>query len=88
MRHLKVFMDIWYRWSSYLGYAGYCQPPSWVRREPLARLCGGNTEEKPGAALREYTEAGVRNTYFKCRAIGKTLVLAIEAGHHFRELFR
>ena len=49
-----------YRWSSYPGYAGYGPPLSWVWREPLAQLCGGNTEERRLAALREYTEAPAR----------------------------
>jgi REP element-mobilizing transposase RayT len=48
-----------YRWSSYPGYAGYCRPLSWVWPEPLARLCGGNTEEGRRAALRQYTEGPV-----------------------------
>ena len=29
-------------------------------REPLARLCGGKTEQERRAALREYTEQAVR----------------------------
>jgi hypothetical protein len=55
---LRVLRE--YRWSSYPGYAGYRQPLSWVWREPLARLCGGNTEEERRAALREYTEGAAR----------------------------
>ena len=49
-----------YRWSSYPAYAGYRQPLSWVWRESLERLCGGNTEAERRAALREYTEEPVR----------------------------
>jgi hypothetical protein len=49
-----------YRWSSYPGYAGYSQPLNWVWREPLARLCGGNTDQERRAALREYTEGPAR----------------------------
>ncbi len=49
-----------YRWSSYPGYAGYRQPLAWVWREPLGRLCGGNTDEQRRAALREYTEGPAR----------------------------
>jgi len=49
-----------YRWSSYRGYAGYCEALGWVCREPLARLCGGRTEPERRAALREYTEQAVR----------------------------
>lgn len=49
-----------YRWSSYPGYAGYREPLGWVWREPLARLCGGNTDEERRAGLREYTEARAR----------------------------
>jgi putative transposase len=49
-----------YRWSSYPGYAGYGQPLNWVWCEPLARLCGGNTDEERRAALREYTEGPAR----------------------------
>ncbi len=49
-----------YRWSSYPGYAGYGPPLSWVWREPLARLCGGRTEQERCAALRQYTEGPAR----------------------------
>ncbi len=49
-----------YRWSSYPGYAGYRQGLSWVWREPLERLCGGNTELERRAALRQYTEEPLR----------------------------
>lgn len=49
-----------YRWSSYPGYAGYGPALSWVWPEPLARLCGGNTESERQAALRDYTEQAVR----------------------------
>jgi putative transposase len=49
-----------YRWSSYPGYAGYRPPLNWVWREPLASLCGGNTEEQRRAAMREYTEGPAR----------------------------
>ena len=48
-----------FRWSSYPGYAGYTQPLSWVWREPLGRLCGGNNPEERCAALRAYTEGAV-----------------------------
>ena len=33
---------------------------SWVKREPLSRLCGGNTEPERRAALRQYTEGPLR----------------------------
>ena len=46
-------------WSSYPGYAGYRTPLAWVYREPLARLCGGRSNEERCAALRAYTEAAV-----------------------------
>ena len=46
--------------SSYRGCAGYGPPLGWVWREPLARLCGGNTDDERRAALREYTEASAR----------------------------
>jgi REP element-mobilizing transposase RayT len=49
-----------WRWSSYRGYAGYCVPAEWLTREPLARLCGGRTETERRAALRDYTEAPLR----------------------------
>lgn len=49
-----------YRWSSYPGYAGYRQPLNWVCPEPLTRLCGGNTTEDRRAALRQYTEAPLK----------------------------
>jgi REP element-mobilizing transposase RayT len=49
-----------YRWSSYPGYAGYGQPLNWVWREPLARLCGGNTDQERRGALREHTEGAAR----------------------------
>ena len=49
-----------YRWSSFRGYGGYCAPLPWVCREPLARLCGGRSQAEQRAALREYTEQGVR----------------------------
>jgi REP-associated tyrosine transposase len=55
---LQVLRD--YRWSSYPGYAGYRQPLNWACREPLARLCGGHTDEERCAALREYTEQAAR----------------------------
>ena len=48
-----------FRWSSYPGYMGYTRPLSWVWREPLARLCGGNSPEEQCAALRAYTEGAV-----------------------------
>jgi hypothetical protein len=48
-----------FRWSSYPGYVGYTRPWSWVWREPLARLCGGNSPEEQCAALRAYTEGAV-----------------------------
>ena len=48
-----------FRWSSYPGYAGYGRPLSWVWREPLARLCGGNGPEEQCVALRAYTEGAV-----------------------------
>ena len=46
-----------YRWSSYPGYAGYRQGLNWVWREPLERLCGGNTEVERRAALRQVTKS-------------------------------
>lgn len=49
-----------YRWSSYRGYAGYCASLNWVWPEPLCRLCGGKSEAGRRAALRDYTEAPVR----------------------------
>jgi REP element-mobilizing transposase RayT len=49
-----------FKWSSYRGYAGYCAPLAWLWKEPLARLCGGNTEHEEKEALREYTEQAVR----------------------------
>jgi len=55
---LRVLRE--YRWSSYRGYAGYEQPLSWVWRQPLASLCGGNTKEERVAALRQYTEGARR----------------------------
>jgi hypothetical protein len=49
-----------YRWSSYRGYAGYGRALVWVCQEPLDRLCGGVNSSERRAALREYTEAPVR----------------------------
>jgi REP element-mobilizing transposase RayT len=49
-----------YRWSSYRGYAGYGRVLAWLCQEPLHRLCGGVKESERRAALREYTEAPVR----------------------------
>ena len=55
LRRLREF-----RWSSYLGYAGYERPLAWVWREPLAGLCGGRSAEERCNALRSYTEGAVR----------------------------
>src|SRR5262249_52758573 len=49
-----------FRWSSYRGYAGYTGLLSWVWAEPLARLCGGKTQEEQRAALKAYTEGALR----------------------------
>ena len=49
-----------WRWSSYPAYAGYGPTPTWLVREPLAGLCGGRTDRERRAALRQYTEAPVR----------------------------
>ena len=54
---LRVLRE--YRWSSYSGYAGYRRPLGWVWREPLARLCGGESAKEQCAALRSYTESTV-----------------------------
>ncbi|HVV71028.1 MAG TPA: transposase [Verrucomicrobiae bacterium] len=55
---LRVLRE--YRWSSYPGYAGYRAPLDWVWRDPLQRLCGGRTPQEQCAAIRSYTEEGVR----------------------------
>jgi REP element-mobilizing transposase RayT len=47
-------------WSSYRAYAGYCSGVGWLWRQPLDRVCGGRSESERRAALREYTEAAVR----------------------------
>jgi len=49
-----------WRWSSYRCYAGYCAAPEWLERELVGRLCGGRTEPERRLALRQYTEAAVR----------------------------
>jgi len=49
-----------FRWSSYRAYAGYAAGIGWLWRQPIARLCGGKTESERRAALREYTQAPVR----------------------------
>lgn len=54
---LRVLRE--FRWSSYPGYAGYRPSLPWVCREPLARLCGGNTPDEQTAALRAYTETAL-----------------------------
>ena len=50
--------SIW-RESARLCAHGYTRPLCWVWREPLARLCGGNSPEEQCAALKAYTEAAV-----------------------------
>lgn len=57
-KRLQVLRE--YRWSSYRGYAGYGRPLEWLWPEPLGRLCGGADESARRAALREYTEAPLR----------------------------
>jgi len=59
-RRLRILRQ--YRWSSYRGYAGYGAPLAWVWREPLERSCGGRSQSRSErqAALRQYTEAAVR----------------------------
>src|SRR5579859_4369711 len=49
-----------FRWSSYRTYAGYGSGVGWLWRQPLDHLCGGKTQQERRAALREYTEAPVR----------------------------
>ena len=49
-----------WRWSSYRSYAGYGPAPDWLVQEPLRRLCGGRTEKEQRAALRQHTEAPLR----------------------------
>ncbi|HXJ76745.1 MAG TPA: transposase [Candidatus Dormibacteraeota bacterium] len=49
-----------FRWSSYRAYAGYGAAVGWLWRQPLDRLCGGRSEAERRAALRQYTEAPVR----------------------------
>ena len=49
-----------YPWSSYRGYAGYGRQLDWVWRTPLERLCGGTNEQERRQALRDYTEAPLR----------------------------
>ena len=49
-----------FRWSPYLGYAGYQRPLPWVSRQPLAGLCGGRSAAGQCAALRSYIEGAVR----------------------------
>lgn len=49
-----------WRWSSYPAYAGYRAPLGWLTREPLGRLCGGRSGPEQQQALRQYTEAPVR----------------------------
>jgi REP element-mobilizing transposase RayT len=55
---LRVLRE--YRWSSYRAYAGYGPATAWLWRQPLRRLCGGRNESERRAALRQYTEAAVR----------------------------
>ncbi len=57
-KRLEVLRE--WRWSSYRGYAGYCAPPGWLVRELLGHLSGGRTEAEQRAALRQYTEAPLR----------------------------
>lgn len=49
-----------WRWSSYPAFAGYRAAPSWLEREPVARLCGGRTEQEQQTAFRRYTEEAVQ----------------------------
>jgi len=77
-----------YRWSSYPGYAGYREPLNWVWREPLAGLCGGNTEEQRRAALREYTEAPARQSVLESpweRLVGGMVLGTVEFAQAHRQ---
>jgi hypothetical protein len=47
-------------WSSYPSYGGYVAAPQWLSREVLGRLCGGRNTKEQQAALRRYTEEGLR----------------------------
>jgi putative transposase len=78
-RRLQVLRE--WRWSSYPAYAGYRAPLDWLTREPLARLCGGRTDPEQRQALRQYTEAPLRQGTLECpwdRLIA-SLVLGSEA---------
>ncbi len=57
-QRLRVLRE--FPWSSYRAYAGYCSGPGWLCRQPLDRLCGGQSKSERQAALREYTEQPVR----------------------------
>ncbi len=78
-QRLNILRD--YKWSSYRGYAGYCQQLDWVWSEPLDRLCGGRGEAEKRKALRDYTEEPLREGVVESpwdRLIGG-LVLGSEA---------
>lgn len=49
-----------YRWNSWRSYAGLEPGPEWLSRERLQGGCGGTSLAEQRRALREYTEAPVR----------------------------
>ena len=49
-----------WKWSSYRVFAGYCEPPEWLTRDVVGRLCGGRSTKERQAALRAYTELAIR----------------------------
>jgi REP-associated tyrosine transposase len=49
-----------YRWSSWRVYSGAEPKPGWLETGTIAQACGGRTRAEQRRALREYTEAPVR----------------------------
>ena len=57
-QRLKALRD--YRWSSWRVYAGSETAPDWLETGTIGTACGGRTRAERQRALREYTEAPVR----------------------------
>jgi REP element-mobilizing transposase RayT len=57
-RRLKELND--HRWSSWRVYSGAEPAPAWLETGTIARACGGRNRAEQRRALREYTEAPVR----------------------------
>lgn len=57
-RRLKLLQE--YPWSSWRVYAGEEPAPEWLSTRWVSRACGGRSYRERRAALRQYTEAPVR----------------------------